>query len=322
MYIVTGGAGFIGSAVIWKLNTMGIENILVVDNLGESDKWKNLVNRRYTDYIHKSEFLKFLTKGKFNKIDAIIHMGACSSTTEKNADFLMENNFHYSISLAEFAIKNSVRFINASSAATYGDGSVGFSDSVEIMKNLKPLNMYGYSKYLFDLWALRSNFLNQLASLKFFNVFGPNEYHKGDMCSLFFKGFIQARETGRIRLFKSYREEYADGGQRRDFVYIKDCVDLIWWLVENPSVNGVINVGTGQDRSWNDLAKAVFSAMKLPLKIEYIDMPKQLRDRYQYFTRANVETLSSTGWPVRFTTLEDAVSDYVVNYLQKKDIYL
>jgi len=322
MHVVTGGAGFIGSAVIWKLNTMGIENILVVDNLGESEKWKNLVNRQYTDYIHKSDFLKYLVKGKFDKIDSIIHMGACSSTTEKNADFLMENNFHYSVSLAQFAIKNSVRFINASSAATYGDGSAGFSDSVKIMKNLKPLNMYGYSKHLFDLWALRLNIQNQLASLKFFNVFGPNEYHKGNMCSLFYKGFIQARETDHIRLFKSYRKEYADGNQRRDFVYIKDCVDLIWWLVENPSVNGVLNVGTGQDRSWNDLAKAVFSAMKLPVKIEYIDMPEHLQGSYQYFTKASVEKLSSTGWPFHFTNLEEAVNDYVINYLQQKDIYL
>lgn len=322
MYVVTGGAGFIGSAVIWKLNTLGVENILVVDNLAESEKWKNLVNRNYTDYIHKSDFLKFLAKGKFNKIDAIIHMGACSSTTEKNADFLMENNFHYSVSLAEYAIKNRIRFINASSAATYGDGSAGFSDNIETMKNLKPLNMYGYSKHLFDMCVLRSNLLNRLVSLKFFNVFGPNEYHKGSMCSLVYKGFTQARETGRIRLFKSYRKEYADGDQRRDFVYIKDCVDLIWWLAENPSINGVFNVGTGLDRSWNDLAKAVFSAMKIPLKIEYIDMPEQLRDCYQYFTRANVEKLSLTGCPVRFTNLEEAVNDYVVNYLQQKDIFL
>lgn len=322
MYVVTGGAGFIGSAVIWKLNTIGVDDILVVDDLGESEKWKNLVNRHYTDYIHKSDFLKFLAKDKFNKIDAIIHMGACSSTTEKNADFLMQNNYHYSVSLAEFALKNKVRFINASSAATYGDGSAGFSDSEEIMQTLKPLNMYGYSKHLFDMWALRSNVLNQLASLKFFNVFGPNEYHKDRMCSLFYKGFIQARETGHIRLFKSYRNEYADGDQRRDFVYIKDCVDLIWWLVETPSVNGVLNVGTGQDRSWNDLAKAVFTAMKLPLKIEYIDMPEQLRDRYQYFTRANVDKLSASGWPMHFTGLEAAANDYIVNYLQQQDSYL
>jgi ADP-L-glycero-D-manno-heptose 6-epimerase len=322
MYVVTGGAGFIGSAVIWKLNNIGVDDILVVDDLGESEKWKNLVNRHYTDYIHKSDFLKFLAKDKFNKIDAIIHMGACSSTTEKNADFLMQNNYHYSVSLAKFALKMSVRFINASSAATYGDGSAGFSDSEESMQTLKPLNMYGYSKHLFDMWALRSNLLNQLASLKFFNVFGPNEYHKDHMCSLFYKGFVQARQTGRIRLFKSYRKQYADGDQRRDFVYIKDCVNLIWWLVENPSVNGVLNVGTGQDRSWNDLAKAVFTAMKLPLKIEYIDMPGQLRDRYQYFTRANVEKLSASGWPMHFTSLEAAANDYIVNYLQQKDIYL
>jgi ADP-L-glycero-D-manno-heptose 6-epimerase len=293
-----------------------------VDNLGESEKWKNLVNRHYTDYVHKSKFLKLLSKGKFDKIEAIIHMGACSSTTEKNADFLMENNFRYSVSLAEFAIKNNIRFINASSAATYGNGSAGFSDSEETMKDLKPLNMYGYSKHLFDMWALRSGALNQLVSLKFFNVFGPNEYHKGNMCSLFYKGFIQAQQTGRIHLFKSYRKEYADGDQRRDFIYIKDCVDLIGWLLENSSVNGVLNVGTGQDRSWNDLAKAVFKAMKLPLKVEYIDMPERLRDRYQYFTRAITEKISHIGWPVRFTNLEDAVNDYVGNYLQQEDIYL
>lgn len=322
MYIVTGGAGFIGSAVIWKLNQIGVDNILVVDDLGESEKWKNLVNRQYTDYIHKSDFLEFLAKGKFDKIDAIIHMGACSSTTEQNADFLMQNNFHYSVSLAEFAIKNKVRFINASSAATYGDGSAGFSDSEETLKILKPLNMYGYSKHLFDMWALRSNLLNRMASLKFFNVFGPNEYHKGNMCSLFYKGYIQARETGRIRLFKSYLKAYADGDQQRDFVYIKDCVDLIWWLVDNPSVNGVFNVGSGQASSWNDLAKAVFAAMKLPLKIEYIDMPEQLRDRYQYFTRAETEKLAATGWPAHFTGMEAAANDYIVNYLQQKDMYL
>jgi ADP-L-glycero-D-manno-heptose 6-epimerase len=322
MYIVTGGAGFIGSAILWKLNTQGIDDILVVDDLGRSDKWKNLVNRRYIDYIHKSAFLSLLTGNKFDRIDAVIHMGACSSTTERDADFLMENNFHYSTALAEYALHNHIRMINASSAATYGDGSEGFSDSRETMLKLKPLNMYGYSKQLFDLWAQRKGALEDIASLKFFNVFGPNEYHKDDMCSMVYRGFNQIRETGCLRLFKSYRPEYRDGGQRRDFVYVKDCVDVVWWLLDHPDANGVFNIGTGRDRSWNALAKALFSAMGLDQSIEYIPMPDALKDRYQYYTRAEMERLTRAGCPVSFTSLEAAVSDYVQNYLLKEDVYI
>lgn len=322
MYIVTGGAGFIGSAILWKLNTQGIDDILVVDDLGQSDKWKNLVNRRYSDYIHKSTFISLLAGNKLGPIDAIIHMGACSSTTEKDADFLMENNFHYSTALAEYALQNNIRMINASSAATYGDGSAGFSDSQEELQKLKPLNMYGYSKQLFDLWALRQGALKDIASLKFFNVFGPNEYHKDDMCSMVYRGFNQIRETGCLRLFKSYRPAYQDGGQRRDFVYVKDCVDVVWWLIEHPEASGVFNLGTGKDRSWNDLATALFSAMGLELNIEYIPMPKPLQDRYQYYTRAEMQKLTQAGCPTAFTSLEAAVGDYVQNYLLKEDVYL
>ncbi|MEN8243865.1 MAG: ADP-glyceromanno-heptose 6-epimerase [Thermodesulfobacteriota bacterium] len=322
MYIVTGGAGFIGSAILWKLNKEGIDDILVVDDLGSSEKWKNLVNRRYVDYIHKSDFLTMLTGGKFAPIDAVIHMGACSSTTVRDADYLMENNFHYSTALAEYALHNHIRMINASSAATYGDGSQGFSDSQETMHKLKPLNMYGYSKQLFDLWALRTGALNRVASLKFFNVFGPNEYHKDDMCSMVFRGFNQIRETGCLGLFKSYRPEYQDGGQRRDFVYVKDCVDVVWWLLEHPDTNGVFNIGTGRDRSWNALAAALFSATDLASNIEYISMPDSLKDRYQYYTRAEMEKLTQAGCGVTFTSLEAAICDYVQNYLLKEDVYL
>ena len=322
MYIVTGGAGFIGSAILWKLNTQGIDDILVVDDLGQSDKWKNLVNRRYSDYLHKSKFISLLAGNTLGPIDAIIHMGACSSTTERDADFLMENNFHYSTALAEYALQNNIRLINASSAATYGDGSAGFSDSREDMLKLKPLNMYGYSKQLFDLWALRQGALNDIASLKFFNVFGPNEYHKDDMCSMVYRGFNQIRETGCLRLFKSYRPAYQDGGQRRDFVYVKDCVDVVWWLIEHPEANGVFNLGTGTDRSWNDLAAALFSAMGLELNIEYIPMPDPLQDRYQYYTRAEMQKLTQAGCPAAFTSLEAAVGDYVQNYLLMEDVYL
>lgn len=322
MYIVTGGAGFIGSAILWKLNNEGIDDILVVDDLGESDKWKNLVNRRYTDYVHKSTFLAMLAGNRFDNIDAIIHMGACSSTTERDADFLMENNFHYSTALAEYALQNHIRMINASSAATYGDGSFGFSDSLETMFKLKPMNMYGYSKHLFDLWAQRKGALNDIASLKFFNVFGPNEYHKDDMCSMVFRGFNQIRETGRLRLFKSYRPEYEDGGQRRDFVYVKDCVEAVWWLLEHSDANGVFNLGTGTDRSWNALAAALFKAMGQENHIEYIDMPDGLRDRYQYYTQAEMAKLAHAGCPITFTSLEDAVTDYIQHYLQGEDPYL
>jgi len=322
MYIVTGGAGFIGSAFLWKLNSEGIDDILVVDDLGRSDKWKNLVNRRYTDYVHKSAFLSLLDSGRLDPIEAVIHMGACSSTTERDADFLMENNFHFSTALAEHALHKHIRMINASSAATYGDGSQGFSDSRETMLTLKPMNMYGYSKQLFDLWALKKGALSDIASLKFFNVFGPNEYHKEDMCSMVFRGFNQIRETGCLRLFKSYRPEYEDGGQRRDFVYVKDCVEVMWWLLEHPDANGVFNIGTGKDRTWNDLASALFSAMGLDLNIDYIPMPDSLKDRYQYYTRAEMEKLTQAGCPVSFTGLEAAVGDYVQHYLQQEDVYL
>ncbi|MFP4040891.1 MAG: ADP-glyceromanno-heptose 6-epimerase [Desulfosudaceae bacterium] len=322
MFIVTGGAGFIGSAVIWEMNQAGIDDILVVDNLGKSDKWKNLVNRLYLDYIHKTEFLEKLLQGDFDDIEAIVHLGACSSTTEPDADYLMENNFHYSKSLAQYALLRDIRFVNASSAATYGDGTAGFSDDTVRLSQLVPLNMYGYSKHLFDLWALRTGALEQLISLKFFNVFGPNEYHKEDMCSVIYKAFFQIRQTGRLRLFKSYRREYEDGGQKRDFVYVKDCARIIAWLLDNPAVNGLFNVGTGRARTWNDLAAAVFSAMDKPVDIEYIEMPEKLRDRYQYFTEASRGKLQATGCPVEMTTLEEAADDYINNYLRQDDPYL
>ncbi len=322
MIIVTGGAGFIGSAVVWKLNETGRDDILIVDNLGVSDKWKNLVRRRYLDYMHKTVFMDKLINGEIDNIDAIVHMGACSSTTEPDADYLMENNYHYSRRLAQYAAYRNIRFINASSAATYGDGSPGFSDNPESLDRLVPLNMYGYSKHLFDLWARRHHLLDRIVSLKFFNVFGPNEYHKGDMRSVVVKAFAQVREQGTIRLFKSYRDEYEHGGQKRDFVYVKDCADIICWLIENRDVCGIYNIGTGRARTWNDLATAVFSAMDISPRIEYIDMPEILRDRYQYHTEAETGRLSGAGCPVAFTGLEDAVADYVKNYLRTANPYL
>jgi len=323
MIIVTGGAGFIGSAFIWKLNAEGIDDILIVDELGQTEKWKNLVNRRYVEYIHKDVFLRMICNEQVPfKPRAIVHMGACSSTTERNADYLMDNNYHYTCRLAEWALTQDVRFIYASSAATYGDGSQGFSDENSATATLRPINMYGYSKQLFDLWTLRFNAESKVVGIKFFNVFGPNEYHKGDMRSVVHKAFEQIRDTGKVRLFKSYKHEYSDGGQMRDFVYIKDCVEIMWWLFEHPEVNGIFNLGTGQARTWNDLIHAVFSAMNREPRIEYFDMPPDIRNQYQYFTEAKMEKLRATACPAAFRPLEAAVHDYVVNYLQKTDPHL
>jgi ADP-L-glycero-D-manno-heptose 6-epimerase len=233
----------------------------------------------------------------------------------------MENNFHYSCRLAEWAEKHAVRFIYASSAATYGDGSLGFSDDDEATRTLRPINMYGYSKQLFDLWVLRRGLAGSVAGIKFFNVFGPNEYHKGDMTSVIFKAFHQIRATGTVRLFKSYKPEYGDGGQRRDFVSVKDCVEVLWWLLNNREVNGIFNLGTGTARTWNDLIGAVFAALERPPRIDYIEMPEEIRGQYQYFTEARMDKLRAAGCPVAFSPLENSVGDYVRNHLLQADPY-
>jgi len=318
MIIITGGAGFIGSAMAWELNRQGHKDILVVDNLASTSKWRNLVGLAYHRYIHKDNFLDLLkTRYMEGRIEAVIHMGACSSTTEADCDYLMRNNLEYSKALCRFALERDARFIYASSAATYGDGSRGFDDSDEAMDSLQPLNMYGYSKHLFDLWLKGDGLLDKVAGLKFFNVFGPNEYHKDDMRSVVCKAFTQIRQTGKLKLFKSYRKEYADGEQRRDFVYIKDCVRVMGWLMANRDVGGVFNVGTGQARTWNALARGVFTAMGREPQIEYVDMPDTLRGKYQYYTCADLKKLEGRGCDVGFRPLEDGITDYVQNYLMK-----
>ena len=323
MIVVTGGAGFIGSAFVWKLNSEGIDDIIIVDELGESEKWKNLVKRQYADYFHKDAFLKMITAEKLPfDVRALIHMGACSSTTERNADYLLENNYRYTCLLAEWAIKRNVRFIYASSAATYGDGARGFSDDDAVTKTLQPVNMYGYSKQLFDLWVFRKRAKKKIAGIKFFNVFGPHEYHKGDMVSVVFNAYHQIKEQGRVRLFKSHRPDFGDGEQMRDFVYVKDCVDILWWLLKNPEANGILNLGTGRARTWNDLVAAVFSAMGREREIEYIDMPDAVREQYQYLTEAKMDKLRQAGCPLKFPSLEESIHDYVSGYLQKADPYL
>ena len=323
MIIVTGGAGFIGSAFVWRLNREGIRDIIIVDQLGTDDKWKNLVGLTFTDYIHKDEFIEMAIADEVPfEVSSVVHMGACSSTTERDADYLWENNYLYSREVADWALRHNARFIYASSAATYGDGSSGFSDDHEIISRLKPSNMYGYSKQVFDLWVLKNKLEKKMAGIKFFNVYGPNEYHKGDMVSVIYKAFHQIQETGKVCLFKSYKKEYPNGGQMRDFIYVKDCANVMWWLLENPSVNGIYNLGTGRARTWNDLIAAVFSSMGRKTNIQYIEMPESLRNQYQYFTQAQMDKLKKAGCHVNFSSLEDSVRDYVTNYLQNADPYL
>lgn len=323
MYVITGGAGFLGSAMVWQLNQRGVDNCIIVDSLGRDEKWKNLVNRRYADYIHKDIFMDMVRRDAVPfAITAVVHMGACSATTELDADYLMENNFHYSRDLCVYALQKGARFINASSAATYGDGQQGFSAQGDALLSLKPLNMYGYSKHLFDLWLLRQGLEQQVASLKFFNVYGPNEYHKADMRSVVCKAYEQILQTGQLRLFRSNSPCYADGGQMRDFVYVKDCTALLDWLLLNPAYNGIHNVGTGMARSWNDLAAAVFFAMGREVCIEYMDMPELLRAKYQNFTQADMTWLDQCACPVCWHGLEDGVTEYVQQYLAQDDMYL
>ena len=318
MIVVTGAAGFIGSAIVWRLNTLGKEDIVIVDELGMEEKWKNLVGLKYSNFIHKDDFIAMILDDEVTfSIDSLIHMGANSSTTEMNADHLLFNNYEYTKELAKYSIKNDIRFIYASSAATYGDGSLGFDDDENRLETLRPLNMYGYSKQMFDLWAKRQGILNKIAGLKYFNVFGPNEYHKGDMRSVAHKAFGQINDTGKLRLFKSHNPKYKDGEQLRDFVYIKDAVDMTLFFLEHKDKNGIYNIGAGKARTWNDLAKAIFNALNKPLNIEYFDPPKQLEEKYQYFTEANLDKLKKAGYNKPLTSLEEGVADYVKNYLLK-----
>ncbi len=316
MILVTGGAGFIGSAIVAGLNARGIDEILIVDILGRDEKWKNLRNLRYADYFEAEDFYPRIGPGSNAfQFEAIFHLGACSSTTESDCSFLVRNNFECSKRLARFAAERGIRFVYASSAATYGDGSRGFSDDVEAIEQLRPLNMYGYSKQMFDLWAKRNHLLDHIVGLKYFNVYGPNEYHKGEMRSFILKAFEQIRDKGRVGLFKSYRPEYADGGQVRDFLYVKDAVAMTLFFLDRREACGIFNVGTGQARSWNDLAAAVFAAMGRPAAIDYIEMPDTLRDKYQYYTCADMTRLRAAGYDRPTMVMEEAVQDYVQKYL-------
>ncbi len=322
MIIVTGGAGLIGSAVVQQLNQLGREDILIVDHLGHSDKWRNLTALRFMDYLEKDSFERMLVDGSLNSrlpggrsLEAVIHLGACSATTEPDATYLIRNNFEYSRKLALTALAADARFIYASSAATYGDGEYGFVDDEQQLPQLRPMNMYGYSKQLFDVWALRQGILDRIAGIKYFNVYGPNEQHKGEMRSLVLKAYEQIGATGTLRLFKSHRPEYGDGEQLRDFIYVKDAAAMTLHFLHNRGAGGIYNVGGGTTVSWNRLARAVFNAMERPIHIDYIDMPESIRGTYQYLTCAETAKIRAAGYDKAVTPVEEAVSDYIRNYL-------
>ena len=315
--VVTGGAGFIGRNVVAELNRRGEERILVVDRLGTDERWKNLRGLKMEDIWSIERFREAFRGDGLPPVKVVYHLGACSATTETDADYLLDNNYRYTRELCEWCLGRGVRFVYASSAATYGDGAQGYSDADGATPGLVPLNMYGMSKHLFDLWALRNGVLGKIAGLKYFNVYGPGEDHKGDMRSVIHKAHGQIRETGKVKLFKSYRKEYGDGEQVRDFVYVKDAVAVTLFCGENAKASGLFNCGTGRARSWNDLAKAVFAAMGREPQIEYIEMPESLRGKYQYFTQAEMGKLRAAGYAKPFTALEDGVRDYVQDWLAK-----
>lgn len=313
--IVTGAAGFIGRNVVAEINRRGSSNIVLVDSLGTDEKWRNLVGLRFEDMVAPEDLWDWLRGRGPGSVSGIIHLGACSSTTEADAEYLMRNNYRYTRRLCEWALDNSTRFIYASSAATYGDGSSGFSDQDAVTERLAPLNMYGYSKHVFDLWALRNGLFDQIVGLKYFNVFGPYEDHKNDMRSVVAKAYDEIRRTGRLSLFKSYREGIRDGEQRRDFIFVDDAVDVTLHFLADGTASGLFNCGTGTARTWLDLGTAVFSSLGLAPAIEFVDMPVPLRDKYQYFTQADTGKLRAAGYARQFATLKDGVDKYVRGYL-------
>lgn len=320
MKIITGGAGFIGSAICWRLNTLGNHDVLIVDESREGEKAKNLAGLDYVDYIDKDSFISKIKKGAINyKVDSIYHMGACSSTTEDDMEYLKENNVEYSKHLAMWCLSTGTKYIYASSGATYGNGSFGFDDDISLIPKLKPLNKYGLSKQLFDMWVIENGYDKKFVGLKYFNVFGPNENHKGDMRSMVNKAFGQIRDTGKLKLFRSLLPEYKDGEQKRDFIYVKDAVEMTLFFdpfnEEGKNETGIFNVGSGTASTWLEAANAVFKALGKEPNIEFIDMPENIRDQYQYYSKANMSKLKESGYRNECMKLEDSISEYVKEYL-------
>jgi ADP-L-glycero-D-manno-heptose 6-epimerase len=316
--IVTGGAGLIGSAVIWGINNQNLDNIWLIDQCkDDSPKSRNIEHLGFQRTLGVDEFRDLIRQKnpELSDIRTIIHLGACSSTTETDENYLHDNNFLYTKELCEWSLGNDVRFVYASSAATYGDGTMGMDDKHDDLEKFQPLNLYGWSKHKFDLLAQEQGWLDRITGLKYFNVYGPNEEHKGDMRSVVSKAYEQIAETGRMALFKSHRPDYRDGEQKRDFLYVKDAIRMTLWLTENEQATGLFNLGNGTARTWLDLGHSIFSALGQELNIEFVDMPEILRDKYQYFTEATIEKLRSCGYNDNLFSLEEAVHDYVTGYL-------
>ncbi|HWV51260.1 ADP-glyceromanno-heptose 6-epimerase [Pseudorhodoplanes sp.] len=325
MLLVTGGAGFIGSNIVASLNEAGRTDVVVNDTLGTDGRWRNLAKRQLADFVQPQELNAWL-QGR--KLDAVIHMGAISDTTASDGDLVMQSNFRLSLALLDWCTRTQTPFIYASSAATYGNGEHGFSDddSPAHLQALRPMNLYGWSKHLFDQTLIARKLRGeklppQWAGLKFFNVFGPNEYHKGKMASVLARIFDEARAGQTVKLFKSHKPGIADGDQRRDFIYVDDVVAVVRWLLESPRVSGLFNVGTGQARSFREMIEAMFASLKRVPNIEYVDMPESIRGQYQYFTQSEVGRLRAAGYNAGFTPLEEAVSRYVTRYLDCDDRY-
>ncbi len=317
MLIITGGAGFIGSALIWRLNREGRNDIVVVDKFDKEGQWKNLRGLRLAEIIHIEDFIGSIDQF-LREAELLVHLGACSDTTEQDFSYLLRENFETSKVLARACLDRGVKFVYASSAATYGKGEFGFDDRDEaLLYRLRPLNPYAYSKHLFDLWALDNGLLKDIVGIKYFNVFGPNEYHKGHMRSMAVKAYEQIKEAGKVKLFRSYHPDYEDGRQKRDFIYVKDAVDMTIYLMESNLAAGLYNVGTGKASTWLELVTPIFDALNRGVSIEFIDMPRSIRNQYQYETKAEMGKLFSLGYKGRLWQLDLAVKDYVLNYLEK-----
>ena len=316
MILITGAAGFIGSAVAAALNLQGRSDLLLCDRFGKKDKWKNVIGLKYRFFINRDDLFDFLRENPLSKtIEAVIHLGACSDTTETDMDYLFENNVNFSIKLCQWSIENNSRFVYASSAAVYGDGSLGFSDNDDLTPQLRPLNKYGFSKWLFDMWLLENNLIGRVVGLRYFNVFGPNEYHKRKMASVVFRSFPMANKEGRVRLFESHISNIANGEQARDFVYIDEAVDITLFVLNNKEVNGIFNAGTGRVHSFNELAEGLFNGLDKKPLIEYFPMPEELRNRYQYFTLADMSRLRSFNYPEHVDRFKEYTARYVSKYL-------
>lgn len=327
MILVTGAAGFIGSVIVKELNERGAEDLILCDHFESGDKWKNLRGLKYDSFVQVEDLFDHPAWKKAQPFTAIYHMGACSDTTELNMDFLYKNNTEFTNKLLSLAATKNIPIVYASSAATYGGGEQGYSDDHKGIPKLQPLNKYGYSKQLSDEWILKQKKKPKVwFGVKFFNVFGPNEYHKGKMSSVVYQGFNQIKNVGMVKLFKSHRDDYKDGEQLRDFVYVKDVVRAMIELIaagkKKPSISGIYNLGTGEARSFHDLAKATFKAMDLEPNIEFIDMPVELRNQYQYYTQAEMGKLKKALPKFKFMKLEDAVSDYVRGHLTQNNPYV